>query len=263
MRILSPWLLAPGLGMVLVGVLGAFIATRASRALWRPLAIGAGAWAVAVLMKLIWALPTNAIVHRILLGMAGQSIGSALDWIYIGLLTGIFECGITALIVARTNLRDADWSRSLAFGTGFGVTEAVVLGLLSLVGTATLLLTHNLLPQATQTRVAAQLAGHVAFLPLMMPIVERVVALFTHIFSCVAIIFGFRTRRVLLWFSLAFVYKSAVDSVAAWGIEVLKARESVTGLLQLESLLIPFAVVGLVGLVYLHRRERPGTPVQL
>ena len=242
--------------MVLVGMLVAFIATRASRTLWRPLAIGASAWAAAVLLKLIWALPTNAIIRQTLLGVAGRSFGRTLYWIYIGLLTGIFECGITAVIVARTKLRDADWSKSLAFGTGFGAMEAMVLGFLSLVGIASLLLFHNLLPQETQARVAAQLAGHDAFLPLMMPIVERAITLFMHVFSCVAIIFGFRTRQALPWFSLSFAYKSVVDGMAAWGVEVLKARESITGLWQTEMLMIPFALVALVGLVYLHRRER-------
>lgn len=263
MRALSPWLLAPGLGMVLVGVLGVFVATRASRMLWRPLAIGAAAWMAAVLLKVIWALPTNAIVRKGLLGVGGQSFGRTLDWIYIGLLTGIFECGLTALIVARTKLRDADWSKSFAFGTGFGAAEAIVVGILSLVGIASILLFYDRLPHETQARVAAQLAGNDAFLPLTMPIIERAAALVMHLFSCVAIIFGFKTRRVLPWFLLAFVYKSAVDGVAAWSVEVLKARESVTGLWQADMLMMPLALAGLVGLVYLRRRERPATPIQL
>jgi len=95
----SPWLLLSGTGMVLVAVLGTFIATRASRSMWRPLAIGAGAWVVAVLLKMIWALPTNAIVRQGLLRVAGASLGKPLYWAYIGLLTGVFECGITNRIL--------------------------------------------------------------------------------------------------------------------------------------------------------------------
>lgn len=79
MSTLSPWLLLSGTGMVLVAVLGVFFATRASRSMWRPLAIGAGAWVVAVLLKMIWALPTNAIVRQGLLRVAGASLGRPLD----------------------------------------------------------------------------------------------------------------------------------------------------------------------------------------
>lgn len=254
MSTLSPWLLLSGTGMVLVAVLGAFIATRASRSMWRPLAIGGGAWMVAVLLKLIWALPTNAIVRQALLRLAGASLGKPLYWAYIGLLTGVFECGITFLIVARTKLREADWDSSLAFGTGFGAIEAFVLGLLSLLGMAAILLFHNFLPPDTQARVATQLAGRAEFLPLILPILERAATLFIHVFSCVAIVYGFRTRRALSWFALAFVYKSAVDGVAAWGIEVLKARESVAALTKLELLMLPFAIAGFAGLVFLRKR---------
>jgi len=148
----------------------------------------------------------------------------------------------------------ANWDRSLAFGTGFGAIEALVLGLVSLLGTAALLLLHDFLPPETQARVAAQLAGRAAFLPLILPVLERAVTLIIHVFSCVAIIYGFRTRRALPWFALAFAYKSAVDGMAAWGIQVLKARESITGLTQLELLMVPFAIAGLAGLVFLRKR---------
>jgi uncharacterized membrane protein YhfC len=256
MPTLSPWLLMSGTGMVLVAVLGALVVTRSARAMWRPLAIGAAAWVVAVLLKVGWALPTNTIVRQGLLHAAGTSLGRPLFWVYIGLLTGIFECGITYVIVARTKLREADWATSLAFGIGFGATEAFVLGALSLIGMAAAILFHQFLPQATQARLAAQLAGRAEFLPLMLPILERAGTLFVHAFSCVAIVYGFRTRRVWSWFALAFVYKSAVDGVAAWGLEVFKPRESVAGLTTVELWMLPFAIVGFAGLVWLRRRMK-------
>jgi len=240
--------------MVLVAVIGVIIATRSSRSMWRPLAIGACAWVVAVLLKVIWAVPTNAIVRQRLLRVAGESLGKPLYWAYIGLLTGVFECGITLLFIARSKLRDADWERSFAFGMGFGAIEAFVLGFVSLLAMAAVLLFHNFLPPETQARVARDFAGRAEFLPLVLPIFERAATLFIHIFSCVAIIYGFRTRRILIWFALAFVYKSAVDGVAAWGIEVLKARESVAALTKLELLMLPFAIAGLIGLILLHKR---------
>jgi len=41
------------------------------------------AWVVAVLLKVIWAVPTNAIVRQRLLRVAGESLGKPLYWAYI------------------------------------------------------------------------------------------------------------------------------------------------------------------------------------
>jgi hypothetical protein len=115
---------------------------------------------------------------------------------------GIFECGITTWIVARTG-RDADWSKSLAFGTGFGAMEA-----------------HGAMtPQSGRNRLATVVpesppSGDAG--PLVMAVVERAGTLFVQMFSCVTI-FGLRTRRASPWFILALVYKSAVDGVGCLG----------------------------------------------
>lgn len=254
MPALSPWLLVSGAGMTLVGVLAVLGVTRGARSLWRPAGIGAAAWVVAVLLKMAWALPTNSFVHGRLRQVAGTSVGEPLFWVYVGLLTGVFECGLTALVVARSNLRKATWREALAFGTAFGVIEAVALGVVSLLGVAFLLLFYDVLPAETRARIATQLVGRAETLPLILPIFERLGTLFIHAFSCVVIVYGFKTRRALRWFVLAFAYKSAVDGVAAWGILALKARESIEALVRLEVLMVPFAVVGLIGLVLLYGR---------
>ncbi len=46
-------------------------------------------------------------------------------WLYMGLSTGVFECGATlAFTYFIKKLRHASWKETVGFGAGFGAVEA-------------------------------------------------------------------------------------------------------------------------------------------
>ena len=66
---------------------------------WLPLLAGAGLWVVAVALKFAWAIPANTIIATWLIKTFGMAAGVPLVWIYVGLLTGVFECGLLYLAI--------------------------------------------------------------------------------------------------------------------------------------------------------------------
>ena len=86
------------------------------------------------------------------------------------------------------------------------------------------------------------------------PIIERISALFIHIFSVVLILYAFKTKE-WKWFWFSFWYKTAVDSVAGYlhlgyGVE----RLTVMGFWIFQLIFLLFAIVGLWGLINVHKK---------
>jgi uncharacterized membrane protein YhfC len=251
----SPLFALAGVGMIAVAAAALLLAAGRRRSLWAAAGIGAGAWAIAVALKLAWAIPMNPIVWRGLDRALGKSAGGPFFWLYVGLLTGVFECGVTLLLVRRTRLRSAAWDEAAAFGAGFGATEALLLGVAQVVAVAATIAFFDGIP-ADQKQAVAKAYGHPtgAFLP----VVERVTAVIAHAFSCVLIVFGVRLRRQR-WFWSAFAYKTALDGFAAWAVLSFGVKESVVKMAEFEAMVAAFAVVGVAGLAWLRRPAYNGT----
>src|SRR5438552_11299532 len=66
--------------------------------LWRFVGIGALAWIIGVALKFGFssAMPIDNLV---LLRWFGARLGPPVHWLYVGLLTGVFECGATWIFV--------------------------------------------------------------------------------------------------------------------------------------------------------------------
>jgi len=237
--------------MITVGVVAMLYWRRRSQAPWGDFWLGALAWCVSVALKFVWAAPTNRFIHRWLEQSLPGWLASPLFELYVGLLTGIFECGFTLLIVRKTRLRSAGWNSAIAFGVGFGAIEAIMVGLLNFVGTLASILYWEQLAEAERTTVAAQTAMGVP--AILLPAVERFVTLVIHVFSCILIAYGVRARQEV-WFWMSFTYKSAVDAFAAWSIVSSQLTKSLTGLIILEMVVAAFAALGLMGLASMRRR---------
>jgi len=246
----TPLALLPGLGMVAVAL--CFVAYAARRRLgWGYLGWGALAWLVAVALKFAWAMPTNAPVYNALQGALPPALSGAAFYIYVGALTGVFEVGLVYLALRYTRLGRAGWPKALAFGIGFGAVEALLLGVSSLASTLATLLMPGAFPLEMLAAVARQ--GN----PLygLAPVVERAATLFVHILSNLLIFYAIHRRRPG-WFWLAFAFKTAIDSAAAfaqfWGLATL------SHIWAIEAVVIAFGVVGWLGLRWL----RPHFPVE-
>jgi len=252
--------LVPGLLAAGVGVAAAVTWQRHSRARWSAQAIGGAAWAVSVALKFAWAIPTNGAVHHALLGLLGSRVAEPLYWLYIGLLTGVFEVGATLAVVRLSRLRRSERAEALAFGVGFGAAEAVVVGLLGIVPVALMLLAPGVLPHQAQEALTHAYGGPVGLASVIFPPMERASALVIHVVTCALVIHGFRVGRPWAWFGVAFAYKSAVDAAAAWAILSFGVTRANGKLTAFEVGLAGFAIASAWALRYLLRTTRAAAP---
>lgn len=239
----SPLVLASGLGMVLVAV--AFVVYAALRRLgWRYLGLGAMAWVITVTLKFLWAALFNPSIEQALLGESTLDVGNLIYYVYIGILTGVFEVVGVWFLLRYTSLGKVEWERALAFGIGFGAVEALLLGIVGLANGLLILFVPAIIPPVTS-------------LPFVIaPVWERFFAVFIHIFTNVLLFYGavkLQARR----FWLAFAYKTAVDAVATFGI--VWGLNAVDHLWLFESVVALFGIAGWLGTRWVRARY-PGAP---
>jgi hypothetical protein len=239
---------ATGPLMIAVAIVPVLFFWRRWKAGWRVWFGGAALWFVSVALKFLVATLANAPMRRWLSAALAHSWADLIFWCYIGLLTGIFECGIFLLFAPLIKRRKWTLGQALALGLGFGAIEAFVLG--SFTSIASFFTPQTNAPFDSLTWSNA-LAG-----PF-----ERLLTLPIHTVS-VALIVGALVERRWRWFWASFVYKSAVDGVAAW------LLLSGTNLLSHHWLMewicfAPFALLGIIGLVYLGENWRESPPDNL
>ena len=234
--------------MTLVGLLFFFVPKYRLASGWAPLLFGALAWGAAVALKFAWAIPVNPHVYAALVATLGDGLGLPLVWIYVGLLTGVFECGLIYLAVRFiTRFRAYSDREGLAFGFGFGAIEALLLGLAVLVPTLMALLAPESLPEAARAQFAAMTW---AIAPA--PTLERIATIFVHAFTTWLIFYAVAANRPRFFWA-AFVFKSALDTVAAWA-QISYGVNTPEHLWTVEALIMLFGLASVWGLVALGRK---------
>jgi uncharacterized membrane protein YhfC len=228
--------LAPALLMASVGVLAMVFASRRWHASWRVLGAGAALWVGAVALKFGCAVLGNAAVSRWLHAELPKLWADAALWCYIGLLTGIFECGIFLLVAPLIRRRQWRWGEALSLGVGFGAIEALGVAVGTILSARAIGSSSSLLA---------------VWIGAMLPAFERLIALAIHVAATVMILRALVDRR-WRWFWGSFLYKCAVDTIAAWVILSGTSLRSSPVLLEWVCFM-PFALIGLGALIYLRR----------
>jgi len=119
--------------MVAVGVLSVVYWFRRSRSALRLFLFGGAVWAVSVAPKFLMDYTvTPGISSWMLQATPGLMAYLAVIGLYVGLRTGLFECGASYVAFVKTRLRSASTDEATAFGVGFGATEAIFLAVPSL-----------------------------------------------------------------------------------------------------------------------------------
>lgn len=252
---ISPLVFVPGMGMMLVAL--GFVVY----AVWRKLsigylALGALGWVLAIILKFAWAIPLNAPIYRALNDALPEGIANATFDLYVGALTGVFEVAVIWLIARYTKLGKATWKQVLAFGIGFGAVEAVMLGLLNSISMATAYVAPQLFPVVALEEVAKANS----LLYGLAPISERFFTILVHVLSNVLIFYSIATHRIS-WFWAAFIYKSAIDALAAFA--QLAGLNTLAAMWSVEFAVAVWGFIGWLGTRWIAAHYPTETPTPL
>lgn len=250
---MNPLFLLQGIGMVAVALLAVIwwrhlTGVHARNFLW-----GGLSWLLAMLGKGIAATSIPRLTTRLRILTPAYLSEPAL-WLYIGLLTGVFECGVSLIVVRLIRrIQTADWREAVGYGLGFGGAEALLLGIYSTVILALVIMIPDDLPPELLEVVDS---GNASLLAIPVPIVERVVVILLHVFSSILVVYAVQ-RQEWRWFWASFLYKTAIDTLAGY-IQISYGVQNLTlgGAWLVELLLLPFGVVALWGLIALRDRWR-------
>ncbi len=242
----SPLALLGGLGMIFVALgYSAYAALR--RLGWGYLGLGALAWVITVVLKFVWAIPVNTPLYNALTGALPEPVALPIFYIYVGLLTGMTEVLLTWLVLRYTRLGQVPWGKALAFGIGFGAVEALLLGLSSTATIATALIAPDALP----ANAIEQLAVSNNLLWGLAPISERFFTCLVHI-CCNVLLFYGAMRKEGKWFWLSFIFKSAIDAVAAYA--QVTGLNSLGKIWAIEAIVAVWGVLGWWGVRWIKAR---------
>jgi uncharacterized membrane protein YhfC len=248
---MNPLFLLQGLGMTAVALLAVLTWKQRNRVpavffLW-----GGLSWLVAIVFKSIASAPGPQIITRVREALPG-TLSEPLLWLYIGLLTGVFECVVTLVVVSRIGrIRSSSWREAVAYGLGFGALEAFFLGLYSFIIVLLTIVAPDQLPSELVDLTAASSAS---LLAIPVPVVERTIVILLHVFSSILIIHAVQQRE-WRWFWASFFYKTAMDTIAGYinityGVQNL----SLEGVWLVELVLLPFGLIGLWGCIEFRNR---------
>lgn len=258
---------AAGLMMVILPIGLAAYLVRRLRTGWRLVLIGAATFILSQVVHI----PFNTYLlmpwmERLGLGTAsGSGLALAGAAILLGLSAGLFEEGARWLVYRFWIPRARSWNEGVTFGTGHGVSEAVILGLFSL---ATLLQLATLRGQdlaaivpADQLAVAeAQIKaywGLPAWAAFLAPF-ERAAAIAIQISLAVIVLQAFVRRGGALWLLAAIGWHALVDAVAVYvGVSTSVYAGSTSGMAITEALVVLLAIISLWILFALRRPEAP------
>jgi uncharacterized membrane protein YhfC len=240
-----------GLGMIAVALIAVFFWQPSKRSmLLRFFLLGALAWIVGVSLKIAWAIPTNSTVRSSCDSIFGAGPGVLIYSLYIGLLTGVFECGVTYLFSSKTRLKKSEWQECVAFGIGFGAIESFLLGLVDLVSIVVVICFFDFIPSS----VRANLVGRYSELwTIPVPILERASTLLIHVYASVLILYGVRVCQNR-WFWYSFFFKTGIDAFACWSVIIWKIKVTTSAYLQFELIIFLVALASVAGLRALKPR---------
>ena len=243
------WLnLLSGLGMITVGAGAMAYWYHKKRISPVYFLLGGILWAAAIAIKVIMDLTISPSLAQQVGIIFTPIAATVLLGIYYGLRTGILESGITYLAVRFTKLSKSGFDEAVALGIGFGGTEAALLGLLSLINTAALVLVPELaatLPTSTLEQFA--------LIMIPVPVIERLFTLFCHVFATVLLVYAARFRAPV-WLAVSVLYKTLLDGVLPISSYLLAGMGTYARFGSVELFVIAMGIAGLAGLVWIRKK---------
>lgn len=240
--------LVPAVGMILVATAAVIYWRRVSKLPLRWFWLGAGLWTVAIVLKVICSLLTDAAVMGFMkrnLSYPSLVIGGGL---FIGIQSSVFEIGLTLLAVLVWRQLGKDAERAVGIGIGAGAFEAMLLGIAALIGVLTVLAGV----QGTEkVREGIDTAAAVTpFFWLLAP-VERMIAILCHASSRALVLLGVTKRKPMMVF-WGFLLFTMLDGVV--GAAHVSGKIGKISMWWIELAILPFALISIPILIWCYAR---------
>ncbi len=199
--------------------------------------LGGGIWLAGIALKFGFSALANSPILFWLQDMLKYEWYLGLGSLYIGVLTGIFEIGITLMFALLIRKMTINPSRAIGIGVGAGAIEAVMIGL-SQIANAVYALTGGRGSGDILNAVSA--AAELNPLFFLLAPVERVIAILCHASSRVLTLYAV-ARKNCWYFVIGFLLMTGLDAVAGYAhLSGLLSRASAW---WIELAILPFAVI--------------------
>ena len=170
--------------------------------------------------------------------------------IVLGLLAGIFEETARYILFKFIRKESKTWNEGVFIGLGHGGTEAIILGVLTALAFANMMVYRNIdlstvssIPADQLELAKQQVAAYwsTPFYLALLGMVERIFAMCLHISLSVMVLFAVINKKPV-WFWLAILWHAIVDTVAVYlGQQIsMLALEGIVGIFAIISLGIVF-----------------------
>ena len=243
----NAWLLLPGVGMMLIGIIPAIWWWRTKKVPVKYFAFGAILWIIAIAPKVLMDLTITPSLRDYTLAY-GTEVFVIVTGIYVGLRTGLFESGFTYIAGLKTKLKNVNFNQAMAFGLGFGGFEAFILGFLSFISIAIFLAIPSLLEQLSAEQL--QQLNQSTWI-IFAPIMERGFTILIHIFAALLVFYAIRTaQKRYLWYSIG--YKTIVDGIIP-ALTTYIGSQTLTGVYTMELPFIGLGVIAAGGILWIKR----------
>lgn len=246
--LLAAYLLS-ALGMIVLPIMLAFYVTRKFSLPWKLILAGSLTFIASQVLHIPFLYGLTAMFNSGVLPTIPVAWKSLFNAVLLGLLAGIFE-ETARWILFKFILKDAKtWEEGVVVGTGYGGTEALILGIVAFVQVGTMLTMRNgdlsaLGVPPEQLELAKQQVAAFWSAPIYMAflgLIERAFAICLQISLTIMVLYSVAYRKPI-WFWIALLWHALVDGLAVYlmpRIGVLGV-EAVIGICAIISLVILF-----------------------
>jgi uncharacterized membrane protein YhfC len=241
------------LGMIVLPIVLAFYVTRKFSLPWKLIFAGGLTFIVSQIFHIPFLYGLTAMFTAGVLPAIPAAWTTLFKAILLGLLAGIFE-ETARWILFKFILKDAKtWEQGIVVGTGYGGTEALILGILAFVQVGGMIAMRNADLAARvppeQLELAKQQLAAFWSAPLYMAfigLIERIFAICLQISLTIMVLYSVVLRKPV-WFWIALFWHAFVDALTVYLMPTI-------GVLGVEAVIGVCAVISLVILFRLRPR---------
>jgi uncharacterized membrane protein YhfC len=237
-----------GLGMIVLPIVLAFYVTRKFSLPWKLIFAGGLTFIVSQIFHIPFLYGLTAMFTSGILPAIPYAWATLFNAVVLGLLAGIFE-ETARWILFKFILKDAKtWEQGVVVGTGYGGTEAIIIGILTLATVVNMIVLRNAnisamvppeLLEMTKQKVAEFWSAPVYM--ALLGLVERALTICIQISLTIMVLYSVAYRKPV-WFWIALLWHAIVDALAVYLMPLIGALaiELVVGICAAISLVILF-----------------------